>query len=148
MLVPDWGPTTLFTKGAFTPTPEQEAALLDRGVTIETTPVAELLGPSPALEAVRLTDGGTVELSALFMAPRTVPTSDLAERLGCTFKDGPTGSFITVNDRQETSVPGVFAAGDAANPMANATLAAASGVMAAAGAPITRSSMVLGKQAQ
>ena len=31
---------------------------------------------------------------------------------------------------QTTSVPGVFAAGDLANPMANATLAAAAGVMA------------------
>jgi thioredoxin reductase (NADPH) len=88
-----------------------------------------------------------VELSALFMAPRTVPASDLAERLGCTFNDGPTGSFIAVNDRQATSVRGVFAAGYAANPMANATLAAASGVMAAAGAHHTLI-YGFGKQAQ
>lgn len=134
MLVPDWGPTTLFTHGAFVPTPDQRAALTARGVTIEETPVAELLGASPALEAVRLADGRTVDLRGLFLAPRTVPASDLAERLGCAFKDGPTGPFIAVDERKQTSAPGVFAAGDAANPMANATLAAAAGVMAAAGA--------------
>lgn len=134
MLVPDWGPTTLFTQNAFKPTDEQKAALAARGVTIEPTPITELLGKGVALEAVRLTDGRTIALSGLFIAPQTAPASNLAERLGCTFNDGPTGPFIAVNGRQETSVPGVFAAGDAASPMANATLAAAAGVMAAGSA--------------
>ncbi|MFD2249373.1 thioredoxin reductase (NADPH) [Pseudochelatococcus lubricantis] len=134
MLVPDWGPTTLFTQDVFVPNPEQSVALAARGVTIETTPIAELLGPSPALEAVRLTDGRTVPLFGLFIAPQTEPDIDLAGPLGCTFKDGPTGRFIAVNERQETSVPGVFAAGDAASPMANATFAAAAGAMAAGAA--------------
>lgn len=116
------------------PNLKQAAALAARGVTIETTPIAELLGPSPALEAVRLTDGRTVPLFGLFIAPHTEPASDLAEQLGCTLTDGPTGPFISVNERQETSVPGVFAAGDAASPMANATFAAAAGAMAAGAA--------------
>ena len=134
MLVPDWGPTTLFTQGAFAPMPDQQAALAARGVTVEQTPVVELLGNRPALEAVRLADGRTVEIAGLFLAPQTAPGSGLAEKLGCTFKEGPTGPFIAVDERQRTTVPGVFAAGDAASPMANATLAAAAGVMAAASA--------------
>lgn len=134
MLVPDWGPTTLFTQGAFEPNADQKAALAARGVTIETRPVRELIGSSPHLEAVRLADGRTVSVSGLFIAPQTAPASDLAEQLGCRFDDGPTGPFIAVNEGQETSIPGLFAAGDAASPMANATLAAASGVLAAGGA--------------
>ena len=134
MLVPDWGPTTLFTQNAFDPAPEQRAALASRKVTIEPVPIVELLGASPALEAVRLADGRTIAVSGLFLAPRTVPASDLAERLGCAFVDGPTGPIISVGERGQTSVPGVFAAGDAASPMPNATLAAASGVMAAGAA--------------
>uniref|UniRef100_A0A1I7Y197 Thioredoxin reductase n=1 Tax=Steinernema glaseri TaxID=37863 RepID=A0A1I7Y197_9BILA len=51
MLVPDWGPTTLFTQAAFTPNAEQEAQLIARGVQIEKTPIAELLGSKPGLEA-------------------------------------------------------------------------------------------------
>jgi thioredoxin reductase (NADPH) len=134
MLVPDWGPTTLFVQGSFTPTWDQQAALAARGVTIEQTLIVELLWKSPALEAVRLADGRTIELSALFIAPQTKPSSDLAERLGCTLKDAPTGAIISVDEWQHTSMSGVFAAGDAASPMANATLAAAAGVKAAAGA--------------
>lgn len=134
MLVPDWGPTTLFTQGLFEPDPGQRAGLQARGVTIEPTPVGELLGPAPALEAVRLTDGRLLRLSGLFTAPRTEPASDLAGRLGCAFKEGPTGPFIETDEMRRTSVPGVFAAGDAASPMPNATHAAAAGVTAAGAA--------------
>lgn len=134
MLVPDWGPTTLFTQGAFAPTPDQEVALADRGVVVERSPVIALFGPGRALEAVRLADDRTVDLSGLFVAPRTEPVGDLAQRLGCAFESGPTGPVVAVDGRQQTTVSGVFAAGDAASPMANATLAAAAGVMAASAA--------------
>ncbi len=134
MLLPDWGPTTLFTQGLFEPDAQQLAALAARGAAVERTPVVELLGPAPALEAVRLADGRAVPVAGLFLAPKAVPASDLAERLGCRFEDGPTGPYIATDERRQTSVPGAFAAGDAASPMPNATLAAASGVMAAGGA--------------
>lgn len=134
MLLPDWGPTTLFTNGAFDPGSDQRAAMAARGVSIEETPVAALLGKDESLEAVRLADGRLIEVNGLFIAPRTEPASDLAARLGCRFEEGPTGPYLVVDERRQTSVPGVFAAGDAATPMPNATLAAASGVMAAGGA--------------
>ena len=41
-----------------------------------------------------------------------------------------TGPYVKVDPMQQTSVPGVFAAGDAATEMYNATLASAAGVMA------------------
>lgn len=134
MLLPDWGPTTLFTQAAFDPAPDQRAAMQARGVTIEETPVVALLGEDDGLDAVRLADGRLIECKGLFIAPRTEPASDIAMRLGCRFEDGPTGPFIAVDERRQTSVAGVFAAGDAASPMPNAMLAAASGIMAAGGA--------------
>ncbi|WP_294641386.1 NAD(P)/FAD-dependent oxidoreductase [uncultured Aureimonas sp.] len=134
MLLPDWGPTTLFTQGSFEPTSEQRQALVARGAELETTPVVSLLGPSPKLEAVHLTDGRTIPLAALFVAPLTLPSSDLANQLGCAMRDGPTGPYLEVDAMQATTVPGVFAAGDLASPMPNATLAAAAGVLAGAAA--------------
>ena len=134
LLLPDWGPATLFMQNAFLPTPEQKAALAARGTAVEPVPVVELLGKSPALEAVRLADGRTVEIAGLFVAPTTEPASDLAGRLGCALEEGLTWPFVTVDRMQQTSVPSVFAAGDLASAMANATLAAAAGVMAAGGA--------------
>lgn len=130
MLVSDWGPTTLFTQGLFTPSKEEIVALEKRGVTLEVARVTELLGESPKLEAVRLEDGRLVEVNGLFVAPRTEQSSDLATKLGCVFEEGPTGPIIRVNERNQTSIPGVFAAGDACSPMPNATLAAASGLLA------------------
>lgn len=133
-LIPDWGPTSYFTQATFEPGEEDAALLAARGVAIERSPIVELLGTAPELEAVRLADGRTVPLAALFVAPRTFMASPLAEQLGCAFDDGPSGRYVRVDDWRQTSVPGVYAAGDAATPMHNATLASASGVMAGVGA--------------
>ncbi|MGF1626985.1 MAG: NAD(P)/FAD-dependent oxidoreductase [Alphaproteobacteria bacterium] len=134
MLIPDWGPTTYFTQGAYEPDAEQAAKLVARGVRIERSPVVELLGTAPALEAVRLADGRTVEVAAVFTAPRIHMASPLAERLGCGLEAGPMGAYLTVDDWKQTTVAGVYAAGDAASPVHNATLAAAAGVLAGVGA--------------
>lgn len=133
-MIPDWGPATLFTQGRFEPDAEQLAHLSARGVTIERQPVVELMGDAPALDAVRLADGRVVSISALFVAPSTRMASPLAEQLGCVFNEGPLGPMIRTDDWKATSIPGLYAAGDAARPMHNATLASADGVMAGVGA--------------
>ncbi|KWB34279.1 thioredoxin reductase [Burkholderia cepacia] len=130
ILIPDWGPTTWFTQGVVEANHE-EAALLDaRGVRIERSPVVEILGDAPRIEALRLADGQVVPVDALFVGARTAMASDLAQQLGCAFDDGPLGPVVRVDAGKETSVAGVFAAGDASTPMSNATFASASGVMA------------------
>ncbi|VWC95771.1 NAD(P)/FAD-dependent oxidoreductase [Burkholderia lata] len=130
ILIPDWGPTTWFTQGAVEAN-EEEAALLDaRGVRIERSPVVEILGDAPRIDALRLADGQVVPIDALFVGARTTMASDLAQQLGCAFDDGPLGPVVRVDALKQTSVAGVFAAGDASTPMTNATFASASGVMA------------------
>lgn len=134
LLIPDWGPTTYFTQGIFEPDEEQTASLAARGVRIERMPVVALLGTAPELDAVRLSDGRIVPVSAVFTAPKTYMVGSLAEQLGCIFEDGPFGAFIRTDDWKQTTVAGVYAAGDAASPMPSATLASAAGVMAGVGA--------------
>ena len=130
VMLPDWGPTTYFTQGVFEPTPEEAAQLAARGVTIERSPVVELLGEGQATGALRLADGREVVAEAVFTAPKTRVTSPLAEHLGCAFAEGMTGLHVQVDAMQQTTAANVFAAGDAAQPMHNATLASAAGVMA------------------
>jgi thioredoxin reductase len=130
ILIAEWGPATLFLNGNNTVADEARARLQARGVTIEPARIAALEGPGQALSAVRLEGGRAVPLDALFMAPRTRPGSPLAEQLGCAFDDGPFGPVIRTDPMKMTTVPGVFAAGDAAMLMHNATLASADGVMA------------------
>lgn len=133
-LIPDWGSATYFTQGIYEPEQEQAVLLGRRGVAIERSPVVALLGEAPGLQAVELADGRRIEMAAVFTAPRTRQTSTIAERLGCAFEEGPTGPFVKVDGWGLTSVPGVYAAGDATSPMHNATIASASGVLAGVGA--------------
>ena len=133
LLIPDWGPTTYFTQGQFEPEAEELAAFAARGIIVERTPVVELMGDAPALDGVRLADGRFVEVTAVFTAPQTKPSTPLAEILGCAHENGPTGPYVKVDSWGATSVPGVWAAGDAATPMHNATLASAAGVLAGIG---------------
>ena len=129
-LVTDWSAdVTLFTNGiAFDA--EQRAAFAAKGVRMEERPVAALIGDGLELSGVRLEDGETIAIDALFTASRVRMASPLAEQLGCAFDDGPFGPLIRTDGRKVTTVPGVFAAGDAARVPYNATLAAADGVLA------------------
>jgi thioredoxin reductase len=142
MLLPDWGDeVTLFTNGAVEPDDEQRAALAARGVRIEERRVTGLIGETPALDAVTLEDGEIVPVRAIFTASRTRLASPLAEQLGCELDEGPFGPVIRTDAFKATTVPGVFAAGDAARMMHNASWAIADGVMAGTA---THQSLVFG----
>ena len=134
ILIPDWGPTTWFTQGVVEANEAETALLGARGVRIERSPVVDILGDAPRIDALRLADGQVVPVDALFIGARTEMASDLARQLGCAFDEGPLGQAIRVDTWKQTSVPGVFAAGDASSLMTNATFASASGVAAGVGA--------------
>ncbi len=57
-------------------------------------------------------------------------TNTLASQLGCAMTEGPMGAYIETDAMQATSVPGVFACGDAARPFGNVTFAMAGGTLA------------------
>ena len=62
------------------------------------------------MQRVRTTDGRTIDCDFVVAGIGVVPRAELAERSGLQVQNG-----IVVNDRLETSAPGVFAAGDVAN---------------------------------
>ena len=129
LLIKEWGPTTLLLNGQ--PLDDDEAGRLRaHGVAIEAAVVQALEGPLPRLSAVRLADGRSLPLDALFVAPRVRIGHELVDSLGCELTDGPFGPMLRVNDMKQTSVPGVYAAGDAAHLRHNATFASADGVLA------------------
>ena len=131
LLLPDWSAAvTLFTKEAVELDAEQRDALARRGVRVETRRVVSLVGSAPKLEGVRLADGAIIPIDALFTGAQLRMASPLAEQLGCAFEDSPAGPVIRTNERKATSVPGVFAAGDATRAFGNATLAVADGMIA------------------
>ncbi|NIE72887.1 NAD(P)/FAD-dependent oxidoreductase [Pantoea sp. Ap-967] len=124
MMLPDWGPTTLFLNGVFEPDAEQLAQLARRGVQVEREAVVSIGGERAA---VSLASGRVVELAGLFTQPHTQMASSLPAQLGCAFEEGPMGAFIKVDAMRETSVPGVFACGDAAVAAGNVAIAVGEG---------------------
>ncbi|CAM4427502.1 NAD(P)/FAD-dependent oxidoreductase [Deinococcus marmoris] len=132
LLISDWGPVTFFLNGQPPPDDVILAKLTERGVKIETGLVTTLEGDSPALSGVRLEDGRLIPLAALFLGSRIRFASDIAGQLGCATEEGMQGPLLAVDMFKQTTVPGVYAAGDITLRMSNASMAAADGVFAGA----------------
>lgn len=130
MLIAEWGPTTVFTQDQ-TADSDQRSALTVRGVAIEEARVTAVEGEHATLV---LADGRSVPVRGLFLVPRTRFANDLAGGLGCALEEGPMGPFIRTDGRKATSVPGVFACGDAARGAGSVSLAVGDGAMAGAAA--------------
>jgi thioredoxin reductase len=129
LMLPDWGPTTLLLNDAFTPDAEQLAALTARGTTLERCPISAITGHAD----INLADGRMLSFAGLFaMAPFEL-ASAIAHDLGLEMEQGPLGATIKTDVMKETSLPGVFACGDAARPMASVALAVGDGNLAGAG---------------
>lgn len=130
-MLPDWGTVTLFTNQSFVPDESQRQSLSDRGVTIDENRIRRISGQAD----VELEDGSTKQMNGLFTLSRTHMASPLAEQAGCIFDAGPLGEYIQVNPMtKKTSVPGIYACGDAARATGNVAIAVADGAQAGVGA--------------
>lgn len=130
-MLPQWGPTTLFTNGKMTLDDAERADLDARGVTIEATRVTALDGYGDSLTGVRLVDGRQIPIAGLFLQPTTRMVNALPHQLGCDFESGPLGQIVKTDAFKQTSVPGLYAVGDMARMMHNVAFAVADGAMAA-----------------
>jgi thioredoxin reductase len=101
--------------------------LEQNGVRIIETPIARLEG-NGRLERIVFSDGSAVARDALFVHTSPRGRSDLAAQLGCGLTEQ---GLVEVTPERETSVPGVYAAGDAASRFHQIVVAAASGAEAA-----------------
>ncbi|WP_432186781.1 NAD(P)/FAD-dependent oxidoreductase [Streptomyces sp. Tue6028] len=102
------------------------------GVAVVPGEVAELVVADDRFTGVRLTDGTTHARSVLFVAPRAVPRTGLLERLGAELRETPFGTYPVVDETGLTSVPGVWAAGNAIGFAEQVVNAASGGYRAAA----------------
>jgi thioredoxin reductase len=104
------------------------AALAENGIAIVAEPIRRARADDGRLVAMELDGAAPFPLDALFFHLGAEPCCDIAERLGCAHdEDG----YLSVDRGQETTVPGVHAAGDITGPPHLASVAAAEGVRAA-----------------
>lgn len=120
---------TVFTSGAFDVPAEVRDRFTSAGIRIETREVARLVSRGDRLASVMLTDGTELPCDVLFAHPPQRHV-DLVRALDLSLDEG---GFVRVHAPTcETSISGIYAAGDLMTRMQGAILAAAYGMQAAA----------------
>jgi thioredoxin reductase len=128
-LLRQWSDDVIFFAHTCPVTASERAALDARGIPVIEEPVARLSVVDDRLDAVQLTDGRTIPRTAVFIRPALHARNDgLIDALGCEVDEG---GFVRVDATGRTTVPGVWAAGNAANPRAQVITAAGEGSTAA-----------------
>jgi thioredoxin reductase len=117
----------LLTDGNSDLDPDEAEQLRQRGIAIRDDPVARLEAEGGKLARVVFADGSTDDRTGLFFVPTLTP-SPLPGQLGCELDES---GEIVIDEDGRTSVPGVFAAGDATTDKKAVVLAAAAGSRAA-----------------
>ncbi|WP_309131235.1 bifunctional NAD(P)/FAD-dependent oxidoreductase/class I SAM-dependent methyltransferase [Brevibacterium sp.] len=120
---------TFFTAGSGALDPELAERLRARDVELIDTPVAEVVSDGQRLTGVRLEDGQTIELDAIFTAPRPRPHDEFLAELGLDRVENPVGSFLAVDATGRTSNPRIWAIGNVVNPAANVPISIGGGAL-------------------
>lgn len=130
-----WSPDiTLFLNDTISPTDEEWEKLAARSIRVVEGAVASVDSVDGVLAGVTLRQGSSFAVAALAVGSRMEARSALLESLGLTAQEHPSGAgrFIETDAMGATAVPGVYAAGNVSNLMAQVVTAASEGVMAGA----------------
>jgi thioredoxin reductase len=127
-IVRQWADDVVFFAPSGTLTEAQRSQLVARAIGIVEGTVRRVLVEDDRLCGVEMDDGRTVRRDALFVPPHFVPNNNLLVGLGCDIdEDG----WVATGAGGLTSVPGVWAAGNVADPRAQVITAAGVGSAAA-----------------
>ncbi|MDX6365147.1 MAG: hypothetical protein QOK30_223 [Nocardioidaceae bacterium] len=127
-LIRQWSPDVVLFTHTDDLTEDDREALLARAIGVVDGPVAGLVVEDDALTGVELADGRVVSRTAVFVRPRMVPDNNVLASLGC---DIDAHGWVVADATGRTSVPGVWVAGNVANPRAQVITAAGEGSAAA-----------------
>jgi thioredoxin reductase len=103
--------------------------LQQHGIPLRSEPVVALQGENGTLTKIKFKSGPELERAGLFFSTGCHQASDLSHRLGC--KRDEKGGVVTDPATEETSVPGVYVAGDVSRDVLLVSVAIAEGAKAA-----------------
>jgi thioredoxin reductase len=101
--------------------------LAEHGLSLLEQDAVRFHGERGALTGVELSGGQVLPASLVMFSVAHSPRTELAEQLGCALDDE---GYVEVDDHGQTSVEGVYAAGDLTPGLQLSMVAAASGVVA------------------
>ena len=121
---------TVFADGHDIPA-DIQADLARRNISVVDGRIVEIAHHNGHLSTVNLHTRRNIAVDILFAHPRNKPSASLHESLGLATVDTPVGIALKVDERRQTSMPGIYAAGDLATPfLPSVTLASSQGAMA------------------
>jgi thioredoxin reductase len=127
-LIRQWSADVLFFANTGTVTAVQREQLVAREIGIVDGAVKRLLVDNDRLVGVELDDGQVIPRAAVFVRPTFTPNTDLLVSMGCDLDDD---GWVALDPTGRTSIPGAWAAGNAANARAQVITAAGEGSSAA-----------------
>ena len=128
-LVRQWSDDVVFFAHTYELAATEREGLAARGIEIVDGTVARLAIEHDRLVGVEMADGRVLARAAVFVRPGNVPHADgLLAGLGCELDEA---GFPTVDRTGLTSVPGVWAAGNVADPRAQVITSAGAASAAA-----------------
>ena len=101
----------------------------ERGIPLRAESITSLEGEEGQLREIRFEKGPPLRRAALFFATGCHQASDLSKSLGC--ERDKKGGVVTDPDTEESSVPGVYVAGDVSRDVLMVAVAIAEGAKAA-----------------
>jgi thioredoxin reductase len=123
-----WSPqVTLCTDGKNRLLPSDMEQLERNEVNIRCEKITHLQGTDHQLEFIHFSDSTSIPCRAIFFNLGFIQHSDLAKQLNCEYSGK---GMIRTDQNQQTTVPGVYAAGDADRDMQQVVIAAAEGTKA------------------
>lgn len=131
MMLSHWTDKLTFcTEGKVAIPSEMREKYLAHNIVVNETPIERLEGNDEHLTHVVFKDGTSLACHAMFIHPKTSHPTTFATNLGCALD---ARNSITVDILGRTSVTGVYAAGDIAQPFRSVAMAVGQGSSAAAG---------------
>ncbi|QMU30211.1 NAD(P)/FAD-dependent oxidoreductase [Adhaeribacter radiodurans] len=118
---------TLYTDGTRKLRREDNALLEANEINICTAPIERLEGEGSALSEIVLQGGSRLKCESLFFTTGSDQQCDLAINLGCDFTSK---GVVKTYQHQQTNIPGLYVAGDAARDMQLVIVAASEGTKA------------------
>jgi len=120
---------TVLTNGKANFNDEQFPTLKRNNIKVEESPITEIEHLNGHLHQVKLENGTSLGMKALYAAVPFVQHSDIPQSLGCELTES---GHIKVDAFSKTNIPGVFACGDNSYPMRAVANAVATGALAGA----------------
>jgi thioredoxin reductase len=144
-LIRQWSSDLLLFPHTDTLPPNQRERLGVRGIGVVEGAVRRLVVTDDRLSGVELEDGRVLRRAAVFVRPRFVPNNELLAALGCATDEL---GWVLTDAVGRTTVPGVWVAGNAANPRAQVITAAGEGSAAAIAlnADLVEDDIVMGRR--